>query len=327
MSEMKGAMQSGGNEVVGEPIREALKRFWGYEEFRPKQEEAIRHLWEGRDVCVVMPTGGGKSLCYQLPAALREHGTAVVISPLIALMQDQVWQLRQMGIPAAFLNSSLGDAARSEVKRKAVAGEFRLLYLSPELAVTDSTLKWLKDVAISFFAIDEAHCISEWGHEFRPEYRQLGKLRELFPERAIAAFTASATQRVRHDIIEQLHLRAPFCVVRSFRRENLRYVVKKCEKGVQGECLLQALRDAAEGSVIVYVPTIKRVSETISFLKENGIGAVGYHGQMEFSERRHNQGRVDGRECADHGGDDCVRTGYPQGGCAGGDSPGIAKKY
>src|SRR5580658_1362772 len=141
----------------------ALKRYWGYDAFRPRQEEIVRALASGRDVCVVMPTGGGKSLCYQLPAVLQENRTAVVISPLIALMQDQVAQLRQMGIPAVFLNSAVVESDRREVKEKAAGGEYRLIYVSPERAVMNGTAGWLKKVPVSFFAIDEAHCISEWG--------------------------------------------------------------------------------------------------------------------------------------------------------------------
>ena len=167
----------------------------------------MRSLLAGRDACVVMPTGGGKSLCYQLPAAMSPDKTVIVISPLIALMEDQVAQLGQMGIPAALLNSSISAVQQSRVIEKARAGEYRLLYLSPERLAREDTNDWLRGVPVLFFAIDEAHCISEWGHEFRPEYRQLSRLRAHFPDRAIAAFTASATQRVRHDIIRQLELR------------------------------------------------------------------------------------------------------------------------
>lgn len=270
-------------------LSSTLKRYWGYDSFRPRQEAVVRSLAAGRDVCVVMPTGGGKSLCYQLPAVLHERRTAVVISPLIALMQDQVAQLRQMGIPAVFLNSAVVESDRQEVKRRAAAGEYRLIYVSPERAVMESSAEWLAKVPVSFFAIDEAHCISEWGHDFRPEYRQLSKLRELFPQQPIAAFTASATQQVRHDIVEQLRLKDPLKSVSSFRRENLRYLVKECKSQLQEELLLEAVRRVKQGNVIVYSPTVARVGEIIDLLGENGIAAVGYHGQMNAESRRANQ--------------------------------------
>ena len=268
---------------------EALHRYWGYESFRPGQENIVRSIAAGRDACIVMPTGGGKSLCYQLPAVLNAQRTVVVVSPLIALMQDQVAQLEQMGIPAGFLNSSLSNDARSLILGRASQGHYRLLYLSPERIALDGTPVWLGRVPVSFFAIDEAHCISEWGHDFRPEYRQLSRLRELFPDRPIAAFTASATQRVRHDIIEQLRLRDPFKHIASFRRPNLRYIVRQCDARTQNELLLRAAKQVSDGSVIVYAPTIARVGDTVDFLEENGIAAIGYHGQMQSAARRENQ--------------------------------------
>jgi ATP-dependent DNA helicase RecQ len=268
---------------------EALRRYWGYTAFRPRQEEIVRAISAGRDVCVIMPTGGGKSLCYQLPAALAEGRTAVVISPLIALMQDQVAHLTQLGIPAVFLNSAVVASDRSDIKRRVAAGEFRLLYLSPERLVLDSTAHWLRRVPISFFAIDEAHCISEWGHDFRPEYRQLSRLREFFTDKPIAAFTASATQRVRRDILEQLRLRDPFKHIASFQRSNLRYLVKQSSSTTQNEMLLRAITHTPEGNIIVYAGTIARVEETVDFLEERGIAAIGYHGQMDAATRRTNQ--------------------------------------
>src|SRR5206468_3473409 len=162
-------------------LSETLHRYWGYESFRPGQENIVRSIAAGRDACVVMPTGGGKSLCYQLPAVLEAQRTVVVVSPLIALMQDQVAQLEQMGIPAGFLNSSLSSDQRTVILRRASRGHYRLLYLSPERIALDGTPAWLGRVPVSFFAIDEAHCISEWGHDFRREYRQLSRLRELLP--------------------------------------------------------------------------------------------------------------------------------------------------
>ena len=268
----------------------ALRRYWGYSAFRPLQEKIVRSLLVGHDTCVVMPTGGGKSLCYQLPAVVSDR-TAVVISPLIALMQDQAAQLAQMGIPAAVLNSTQSGDEQSQVMRQARAGAYRLLYLSPERLQRGDTVTWLQNVPVSFFAIDEAHCISEWGHEFRPEYRQLSRLRQSFPDRPIAAFTASATRQVRHDILAQLALRNPDKYIASFHRPNLRYLVRECSNSEQTALLVAALRHYREGNVIVYSPTINRVEETVDFLAGEGIEAVPYHAKMQNEERRRNQER------------------------------------
>jgi ATP-dependent DNA helicase RecQ len=277
--------------MISADLLEPLQRYWGYDSFRPLQERIVLSLVSGRDVCVVMPTGGGKSLCYQLPALISRQ-TVIVVSPLIALMQDQAQQLAQMGIPASVLNSTMSSHEQSRRMRRASAGDFRLLYLSPERLATNHTLAWLKTVPVAFFAIDEAHCISEWGHEFRPEYRQLNLLRTNFPDRPIAAFTASATRRVRHDILQQLQLRDPDKYIASFHRPNLRYVVRECEdQNVQLQLMMRAIRSTREGNVIVYSPTIARVEETVDVLEENGIAAIGYHGKMEAAERRKNQER------------------------------------
>jgi len=267
-----------------------LRHYWGYSSFRPLQERIVRSLLAGHDTCVVMPTGGGKSLCYQLPAVFSEK-TAIVISPLIALMQDQVAQLAQMGIPAAVLNSSVSNEEQTRVMREARKGAYRLLYLSPERLQRADTLAWLQHVPIAFFAIDEAHCISEWGHEFRPEYRQLSRLRGSFPDHPIAAFTASATRHVRHDILAQLALRNPDKYIASFHRSNLRYLVRECSSAEQTALLISALRNYSEGNVIVYSPTINRVEETVDFLENQGISAVPYHAKMQSDERRRNQER------------------------------------
>jgi ATP-dependent DNA helicase RecQ len=267
-----------------------LRRYWGYSTFRPLQERIVGSLLAGRDTCVVMPTGGGKSLCYQLPAVVS-GGTAVVISPLIALMQDQAASLAQMGIPAAVLNSTLSEGEQGKVMSRARDGAYRLLYVSPERIARGDTLGWLQQVPITFFAIDEAHCISEWGHEFRPEYRQLSKLRTKFPDRPIAAFTASATRHVRHDILAQLQLRSPDKYIASFYRPNLRYLVRECAGLEQMELLVKALRSYAGSNVIVYSPTINRVEETVDFLGDHDIAAVGYHGKMGADERKRNQER------------------------------------
>jgi len=273
-----------------EDLYAALKKYWGYDAFRPMQERIIQSLLGGNDVAVVMPTGGGKSLCYQLPA-LASGKTVVVVSPLIALMQDQVVQLGDMGIPASVLNSGQPVDEQRKVMRAAAQGAFRLLYLSPERLARQDTVAWLQQVPLAFFAIDEAHCISEWGHEFRPEYRQLSSLRANFPDQPIAAFTASATKRVRHDILEQLRLRNPHKYIASFHRANLRYVIHQCDKDTHSRLLLAAMRAYEGESVIVYAPTIATVEETVDFLGDRGIGAVAYHGQMETGMRRRNQER------------------------------------
>jgi len=277
--------------VSTEKITEALKRYWGYDAFRPKQEAIVRDVLAGRDVCVVMPTGGGKSLCYQLPAALQPKQTAIVVSPLIALMQDQVAQLTQMGISAAVLNSSQGWNEQRKTEQRAETGEYRLLYLSPERLAKKEMIDWLKKVPVSFFVIDEAHCISEWGHEFRPDYRELKLLKKEFPGKPIAAFTASATHRVRHDIIEQLKLKEPGKFIASFHRTNLNYQVLETDNYTQTDRLLAILKKHEGHPVIVYSPTIKRVGSTVAMLEDEGISAIGYHAKLEASERQENQER------------------------------------
>jgi len=206
-------------------------------------------------------------------------------------MHDQVAQLADMGIPAAMLNSTQPADEQRAVMRAATQGAFRLLYLSPERLAREDTVSWLEKVPLALFAIDEAHCISEWGHEFRPEYRQLASLRQNFPDIPIAAFTASATRRVRHDILEQLRLRDPHKYIASFHRGNLRYVVEECAKDSHRQRLLQAARAYAGQSIIVYAPTIALVEELVDFLGNHDIPAVPYNGQMEAPDRRRNQER------------------------------------
>src|ERR1700692_1904375 len=271
------------------PLLSALQQYWGYSSFRPLQEQVVKSLLAGRDACVVMPTGGGKSLCYQLPAAMTAGRTAIVVSPLIALMQDQTAQLEQMGVPAAVLNSSQTAAEQSTILRNAKTGKYRLLYLSPERLARSDALTWLSETPISYFVIDEAHCISEWGHEFRPEYRQLHSLRKQFPDRPIAAFTASATRQVRHDIVEQLQLRNADKYIASFQRHNLRYHDKQCDPKSQRGLLLSAIEHYTGSNIIIYAPTITRVEETAAFLKHSGIAAIGYHAKMDNATRRKNQ--------------------------------------
>ncbi|MGB9235447.1 MAG: RecQ family ATP-dependent DNA helicase [Terriglobales bacterium] len=283
-------MSHASTQLLQPDLLEPLRRYWGYHEFRPKQESVIRSLLAARDTCAVMPTGGGKSLCYQLPAVVSGK-TAVVVSPLIALMQDQAAQLAQMGIPAAAINSFQNATERHYVMANARKGDYRLIYLSPERLAAENTFDWLANVPVGFFAVDEAHCISEWGHEFRPDYRQLSRLRTRFPGIPIAAFTASATRQVRHDILKQLQMRDPDLYIASFHRKNLSYIVHECDPLTQLELLECALRYYNDGNVIVYAPTIRRVEETVEFLEETGIAAIPYHAKMENSMRRQNQER------------------------------------
>ncbi|MBI3209705.1 MAG: RecQ family ATP-dependent DNA helicase [Candidatus Solibacter usitatus] len=264
-----------------------LRQYWGYDAFRPKQENIIQSILNGHDVAAVMPTGAGKSLCYQFPAVVLDR-TVVVISPLIALMRDQVAQLGEMGIRASALNSSIAMPDQRDVMQAARAGDLRLLYLSPERLARQDTIDWLRNVPKALFAIDEAHCISEWGHEFRPEYRELHKLRTAFPEVPLAAFTASATRRVRHDILSQLQLREPRTFISSFFRPNLRYWVEEVDQKTQEKQLLKAV-DATDGEVIVYCSTTARVDQVEALLQSNGIPAAGYHGKMDADRRRRNQ--------------------------------------
>src|SRR6266705_6587427 len=201
-----------------------LKKHFGYDEFRPLQREIIQDALAGRDVFVLMPTGGGKSLCFQLPALTRD-GLTIVVSPLISLMKDQVDALQTSGIPATFLNSSLDRHEAAERFRGLNRGKYRMLYVAPERLMLDTFLEGALNWNIAQFAIDEAHCISEWGHDFRPEYRELKKLRVHLPDVPIMALTATATERVRKDIVQQLHLREPQCYVASFNRPNIAYRV------------------------------------------------------------------------------------------------------
>jgi len=203
----------------------ALKKYFGYEIFRPLQEQIITDALAGRDVFALLPTGGGKSICFQLPALLHK-GLTIVVSPLIALMKDQVDALQTSGIPATFLNSTLdGEEARVRLRRLH-GGEYKLLYVAPERLMFDGFLERALNWNIAQFAIDEAHCISEWGHDFRPEYRELAKLRRHLPDVPIMALTATATERVRDDIVKHLKLRGPNCYVASFNRPNLTYRVE-----------------------------------------------------------------------------------------------------
>jgi ATP-dependent DNA helicase RecQ len=264
----------------------AMKRYFGFTSFRPLQEEIMRDALAGKDVVALLPTGGGKSLCFQLPALIRD-GLTVVVSPLIALMKDQVDALTASGAPATFLNSSLGAGASKPRLRGLHNGEFRLLYVAPERLMMSGMVEDLKRWRVNLVAIDEAHCISEWGHDFRPEYRQLARLREILPDAPFMALTATATERVREDIVKQLHLRDPQIYVASFNRPNLTYRVQA--KSGAYEQTLAFIRARRRESGIVYCHSRKSAESVAEKLTADGISARPYHAGLTPSERATHQ--------------------------------------
>src|SRR5437868_5107814 len=263
-----------------------LKKHFGYDEFRPLQREIIQDALAGRDVFVLMPTGGGKSLCFQLPALTRD-GLTIVVSPLISLMKDQVDALQTSGIPATYLNSTVDREEAKARWRGLHRGDYRLLYVAPERLMLDTFLERALNWNIAQFAIDEAHCISEWGHDFRPEYRELKKLRTQFPDVPIMALTATATERVRDDIIKQLKLRQPRSYVASFNRPNLSYRVVPKSSAYQQ--VLEFVQARPNESGIIYCASRKSTDSLAAKLTRDGIKALPYHAGMEAKERMRNQ--------------------------------------
>ncbi len=266
--------------------RQFLKRVFGHDDFRPLQEEIITHILKQRDALIVLPTGGGKSLCYQLPALIFE-GVSVVVSPLISLMQDQVMQLQQRGIPAAFLNSTLNYDAYVDTMRQVKRGEIKLLYVAPETLVRHEILLMLDAAHVACLAIDEAHCISQWGHDFRPEYRQLVSVRERFPNAVCVAMTATATPRVQADITQLLRLQAENLFIASFDRQNLFIAVEP-----KVELLRQTLAflNAHHGeSGIIYCQTKKQVASLCHNLGTYGMKALPYHADLDSNTRAQHQ--------------------------------------
>jgi len=279
--------------IAGMPTPlDLLHSVFGYAEFRGDQAQVIDRLVAGGDALVLMPTGGGKSLCYQIPALLRP-GVGIVVSPLIALMQDQVDALRQLGVRAAFLNSSLEAAAAREVQRRLFAGDLDLLYVAPERLLMESFLDTLEGVrarhGLALFAIDEAHCVSQWGHDFRPEYIQLSILPERFPNVPRIALTATADAITRAEIADKLALGQARRFVASFDRPNIRYRV--VEKSSPRDQLLDFLVDHRDQAGIVYCMSRRKVEETAEWLREHGVDALPYHAGMDQDERRDNQQR------------------------------------
>ena len=263
-------------------LEEVIQKHWGYDTFRPLQREAMAAASEGRDSLVVLPTGGGKSLCYQAPALLSDQLT-VVVSPLIALMKDQVDQLILRDITAAFLNSSLDLDDKRRVFAGLNRGEYKLIFVAPERFANDAFLRMLGDIDVGVFAIDEAHCISHWGHDFRADYRRLDQLKQRFPAASIHAFTATATPRVRDDIVEQLHLEEPDILVGDFFRPNLHYSTHRRTSKLAA--VIQAVTERKAKAGIVYCIRRADVDELTLLLQDKGIRAEGYHAGMSDEER------------------------------------------
>lgn len=263
---------------------QTLKTYFGYDSFRPLQEEIIRHILNGNDALVLMPTGGGKSICYQLPALLRE-GTAVVVSPLISLMKDQVEALCANGISAGALNSSNDETENAALRRACTEGRLKLLYISPEKLLAEANYL-LRDMHISLFAIDEAHCISQWGHDFRPEYAQMGILHQQFPHVPIIALTATADKITREDIIRQLHLNHPRTFISSFDRPNLSLTVKRgYQQKEKSKTILDFIARHPGESGIIYCMSRSKTESVAQMLQKQGIRTAVYHAGLSPSLR------------------------------------------
>lgn len=265
-------------------LKSALEKYYGFSEFRPGQEEIIKDILDGKDVIGIMPTGGGKSLCFQLPSLIMD-GVAVVISPLIALMKDQVDGLNKKNIPATFINSSISE---NEIRNRLEiikSGQCKILYIAPERFYSREFTERLKNIKISLFAIDEAHCISEWGHDFRPSYLKLKNAIDLLNNPSVLALTATATQEVRYDIKKQLNLKDPSIYITGFDRPNLRYYTQRCGEAEKIEHILNFLQ-TNEGPGIIYMGTRDKVNGMSNLLEDNGIGAYPYHAGLDAEERK-----------------------------------------
>lgn len=270
-----------------------LQRYWGYPRLYPFQEKVISAIWQGEDVLALLPTGGGKSLCYQLPAFLG-RGVTLVVSPLVALMQDQVERLRKLGLPAACLHQGIDAAAREKIWRDCQQGQLKLLYVAPERLTSASFRARCQELHVSLLAVDEAHCLVEWGYDFRPDYLKLAALRPLLGSPPILALTATATPAVREEIIQRLDMRDCKTFLESFSRSNLFFTARQVEDLLQETA---SLLHCIQGSAIVYLPTRREVEEMATFLQGRGFSAIAYHAGMQNEARaRHQQEWVDGRK-------------------------------
>jgi len=266
---------------TSETIHNILRTHWGYETFRPGQEQAITTAIGGGDVFVLFPTGGGKSLCYQVPA-IAQDGICIVISPLIALMQDQVEQLRARNVKADYLHSGMTYFEIDRILDNAIYGDTKLLYIAPERLKHTLTMERMKQMNIDLVAVDEAHCISQWGHDFRPAYREINELREIMPKVPFMALTATATPLVRDDIMSQLTLKEPTIVDKSFYRPNLHFIVRREEDKIEQ---VVHMLNHVEGAAIVYVRSRKKTMDMASLLMKKGVGAAGYHAGLSHHDR------------------------------------------
>src|SRR5262245_22753674 len=281
-------------DITLDQLNAAIQQHWGFGSLRPLQERAMRAVLDGRDSLVVLPTGGGKSLCYQAPAVVR-GGTTVVVSPLISLMKDQVDSLIACGVPAVKIDSTLVSGERGLRERELLAGQVRLLFVSPERLALDDFCRLLQRINVRTFAIDEAHCISHWGHDFRPEYRQLRRLKEVFPGATVHGYTATATERVRRDVCQQLGLHNPEVLVGNFDRPNLNYrVLSKMNEEKQ---VLEVLGRHAGEAGIIYCIRRAEVDGLAAFLKSRGYKALPYHAGMDTEQRKASQDAFAAEQC------------------------------